>query len=90
MWIVDDSNESDCDDDMVLDEREGQQEIKYSEFDGDAASLRFGDSEKETDNDVVTMIILKEHRNMFLQKLYNWIKKMASIVFQLAHMLGCE
>jgi len=47
---------------MVLDEGEdgfpGQEENKYSEFDGDDASLRFGDSEEETDNDSVMMVSL--------------------------------
>lgn len=36
----------------------------------------------------LNLIILKEHKNMFLRKLWNWIKKIASTVFQLAHMLG--
>lgn len=46
----------------MLDEGEdgfpGQEENKYSEFDGDDASLRFGDSEEETDNDSVMMVSL--------------------------------
>ena len=65
-WIVDgsDTEESDCtdgdDDGMVLDEREdeltGQEGKEYTEFDGDGASLRFGDSDEETDNDSVMMV----------------------------------
>ena len=59
-----DEEESDCDnendDGMVLDEGEdgfpGQEENKYSEFDGDGASLRLGDSDEETDNDSVMMV----------------------------------
>ncbi|KAG5018167.1 hypothetical protein AAZX31_06G017600 [Glycine max] len=63
-WIVDDSDEesdydNENDDGMVLDEGEdgfpGQEENKYSEFDGDGASLRLGDSDEETDNDSVMM-----------------------------------
>lgn len=63
-WIVDDSDEdsdldNDDDDGMVMDESEdgfpGQEGNKYSEFDGDGASLRFGDSDEETDNDSVMM-----------------------------------
>ncbi|KAK7352183.1 hypothetical protein VNO80_17601 [Phaseolus coccineus] len=79
-WIVDDSDESDCDDEnnhgMVLDEGEdgfpGQEENKYSEFDGDDASLRFGDSEEETDNDSVMM----EVDNLTREKIQDELKEL--------------
>lgn len=45
---------------MVLDETEdgfpGQEGNEYLEFDGDEASLRFGESEEETDNDSGMMV----------------------------------
>lgn len=46
---------------MVLDEVDGcpgQEGNKYLDHDGDGASLRFGDSEDETDNDSVMMVSL--------------------------------
>ncbi|XP_027334573.1 pre-rRNA-processing protein TSR1 homolog isoform X2 [Abrus precatorius] len=80
-WIVDDSDEeeSDCDDEnddhMLLDEgQEGfsaQEGNKYSEFDDDA-SLRFGDSEEETDNDSVMM----EVDNMTREKIQDELKEL--------------
>ena len=58
-----DEEESDCDnendDGMVLDEGEDGfpgQENRYSDFDGDGASLRLGDSDEETDIDSVMMV----------------------------------
>ncbi|RDX77837.1 Pre-rRNA-processing protein TSR1-like protein [Mucuna pruriens] len=81
-WILDDSDEgdSDCDDEnddgMVLDEGEdgfpGQEENEYSEFDGDEASLRFGDSEEETDNDSVMM----EVDNLTREKIQDELKEL--------------
>ncbi|KAF7829490.1 pre-rRNA-processing protein TSR1-like protein [Senna tora] len=64
-WIVDDTDEevsdgdNEDDDGMVLDEEEnefhGQDGNKYLDFDGDEASLKFGDSDEEFDADSVMM-----------------------------------
>ncbi|OIV97573.1 hypothetical protein TanjilG_12330 [Lupinus angustifolius] len=61
-WIVDDSDkessdgEYDYDDGMVLDEG-GDVQVgnEYLDIDGDGASIKFGDSEDELDNDSVMM-----------------------------------
>ncbi|CAJ1973149.1 unnamed protein product [Sphenostylis stenocarpa] len=77
-WIVDDSDEeSDCDDkndDGMVGEGEypGQEENKYSEFDGDDASIGFGDSEEETDNDSVMM----EVDNFTKEKIQDELKEL--------------
>ncbi|XP_061372793.1 uncharacterized protein LOC133315228 [Gastrolobium bilobum] len=80
-WIVDYSDEeSDCDneddDGMVLDEMEdglpGREGNQYLEFDGDEASLRFGDSEEETDNDSVMM----EVDNLTKEKIQDELKEL--------------
>ncbi|WVZ19055.1 hypothetical protein V8G54_006377 [Vigna mungo] len=79
-WIVDDSDESDFDDEnddgMVLDEGEdglrGKETNKYSEFDGDDVSLRLGDSEEETDNDSVMM----EVDNLTREKIQDELKEL--------------
>ncbi|KAJ7966958.1 pre-rRNA-processing protein TSR1-like [Quillaja saponaria] len=81
-WIVDDSDGEDSDstiesdDGMVLDEREsnfpGQEGTNYSGFDDDQASLRFGDSDEETDIDSVMMEsdnLTRERREEEIQKL---------------------
>lgn len=45
---------------MAVDEREdgilGQEGYKYEDFDGDGASVRFEDTEEETDTDSVMMV----------------------------------
>ncbi|KAG5047945.1 hypothetical protein JHK85_009048 [Glycine max] len=80
-WIVDDSDEeeSDCDnendDGMVLDEGEDGfpgQENRYSDFDGDGASLRLGDSDEETDIDSVMM----EVDNLTREKIEDELKEL--------------
>lgn len=56
------SSDSDNEDDdgMVLDEGEnevsGQEGNKYLDFDGDGASLKFGDSDEEIDGDSMMMV----------------------------------
>ena len=56
---VSDSDNADADG-MVLDEGDdefaGHERNKYLDFDGDGASLKFGDSEEELDSDSVMMV----------------------------------
>ncbi|XP_057748887.1 uncharacterized protein LOC130967838 [Arachis stenosperma] len=77
-WIVDGSDveESDGDDEddgMVLDQNEdGQEGKEYTEFDGDGASVRFGDSDEETDIDSVMM----EADNITREKIEDELKEL--------------
>ncbi|CAK8569166.1 unnamed protein product [Lathyrus sativus] len=76
---VSDEEQSDCDnedeDGMMLDEENGfpgQEGNKYVDLDGDGASLRFGDSDDETDNDSVMM----EVDNMTTEKIQDELKEL--------------